>query len=65
MEQALGETVEKPAPKERPKPTVHVPRWSRDDLHRFLGVASDDPHGIDEPLTDEIVARLLRGEGLE
>jgi len=62
FERAMGETVEKPLPSERRRPTVPVPRWGPQDLERFLGLGEPPASGGDEEEIGRMVRELLRGE---
>ncbi|MFM9105528.1 MAG: hypothetical protein ACKOWF_02380 [Chloroflexota bacterium] len=62
FERAMAETVEKPPPAERRRPTVPAPRWGPRDLERFLGLGEDPAAGADEEEIERMVGDLLRGD---
>jgi hypothetical protein len=65
FERATQETVERPLPNERRRPTIPVPKYAPADLERFLGLGdsaianSSDPPDREE--LERMVNDLLRG----
>jgi hypothetical protein len=69
FERAMAETVERPLPNDRRRPTIPVPKYSPADLARFLGIDEPwpDKEGggewdpVEQGEIDRMVQEILRG----
>lgn len=64
LEAAMRETVETPAPTAKRDPTVQRPRYSEDDLRRFLGIPEDDLREREQidAYEQEMASQILRSD---